>query len=415
MTGRRGGSLMLQRDFDHILFLSVMGLVLIGIAFVYSATVENTQVAAPLHTRQALWALAGVIAIVVSIRLPIQFYFGASYILFIAVILVLMALLVVGGGEGGRWFALSSGVRIQPSIQPSEPAKIVLVLAVARYLSGRLVNFKRARDFLIPLGLAFIPFVLVMRQPDLGTGMIFPMIIIPMLYWKGLPIWIIFLLCTPILSVVTAFSPETWGVAMFIIGLVVWRKKVKPGLAILVILVNIVLGILTPVVWDNLHEYQQNRISTFVNPQNDPLGAGYQIIQSTVAVGSGGLTGKGYLQGTQTKLNFLPEQHTDFIYSVIAEETGMLGALIVLLLFAVVLQRTLKAATEVRNTFAGLVIAGASGILFAHIVINIGMSLGLLPITGLPLPFISYGGSHLLSMMLLVGIVLGLRLRWMEY
>ncbi|MFC1627782.1 rod shape-determining protein RodA [Gemmatimonadota bacterium] len=411
MMGRRGGALILQRDFDRILFLCVMALVLIGIAFVYSATVENTQVVAPLHTRQALWALAGVIGIVVAIRLPLQFYFGASYILFIAVMLILLALLVVGGGEGGRWFAFSSGVRIQPS----EPAKIVLVLAVARYLSGRLVNFRRARDYLIPLGLASIPFILVMRQPDLGTGMIFPVIIIPMLYWKGVPLWVIFLLCTPILSVITAFAPETWGVAMFIIALVVWRKKVKPGLAILVILVNIMLGILTPVVWDNLHEYQQNRILTFINPQNDPLGAGYQIIQSTVAVGSGGLTGKGYLQGTQTKLNFLPEQHTDFIYSVIAEETGMLGALIVLLLFAVVLQRILKAATEVRNTFAGLVIAGASGIMFAHIVVNIGMSLGLLPITGLPLPFISYGGSHLLSMMFLVGIVLGLRLRWMEY
>ena len=134
-----------------------------------------------------------------------------------------------------------------------------------------------------------------------------------------------------------------------------------------------------------------------------------------MAVGSGGLTGKGFLQGTQTKLNFLPEQHTDFIFSVIAEETGLLGALIVLLLFAGVLHRTLRAAAEVRNNFAGLVIAGASGIFFAHIVVNIGMSLGLLPITGLPLPFISYGGSHLLSMMFLAGIVLSLRLRWMEY
>lgn len=411
MTGRRGRTLTLHRDFDHILFLCVTGLVLIGIAFVYSATVENAQVAAPLHTRQALWALGGLISIMVAIRLPLQFYYGAAYLLFAIIIFALMTLLIVGGGEGGRWFAFSSGIRIQPS----EPAKIVLVLTVARYLSGRLVNFKRVRDYLIPLGLAFIPFALVMRQPDLGTAMIFPVIIIPMLYWKGLPLWVIFLLCTPILSVITAFDSLTWGVAMIIIGLVVWRNRLKAGLAILVILVNIVLGIMTPVVWDNLHDYQQKRISTFANPQRDPLGTGYQIIQSTVAVGSGGLTGKGYLQGTQTKLNFLPEQHTDFIFSVIAEETGLLGTLIVLLLFAGVLHRTLKAASEVRNTFAGLVIAGASGVFFAHIVVNIGMSLGLLPITGLPLPFISYGGSHLLSMMLLVGIVLSLRLRWMEY
>jgi len=411
VVSRKGRAAALLHDFDYVLFFCMMGLVAIGIVFVYSATVENSQVAAPLHTRQAFWALAGLIAVVVATRLPQQFFYGAAWILFALVMLSLLALLVTGGGEGGRWFVFSSGVRIQPS----EPAKIVLVLAVARYLSGRLVDFRRARDYLIPLGLAFIPFLLVMRQPDLGTAMIFPVIVVPMLYWKGVPLWVIFLLCTPILSVVTAFDPRIWGAAMIIIGLVVWRNRVKPILAMVVIVLNIGLGVLTPVVWDNLHQYQRNRISTFVNPQHDPLGTGYQIIQSTVAVGSGGLTGKGYLQGTQTKLNFLPEQHTDFIFSVIAEETGLLGALIVLLLFAGLLHRTLKGATEVRNPFAGLVIAGASGVFFAHTVINIGMSLGLLPITGLPLPFISYGGSHLLSMMSLAGIVLSLRMRWMEY
>jgi rod shape determining protein RodA len=349
----------------------------------------------------------------VAIRLPIQVYYGTSYILFSLIILILVTLFAVGSGEGGRWFALPGGIRIQPS----EPAKIFLVLTLARYLSGRLVNFRRIRDYLIPIGLAFIPFLLVARQPDLGTAMVFPAILVPMLYWKGVPLWVIFLICSPVLSVITALtlSPLTWGMAMVVVGLVVWRNRLRMGLAVMIVIVNVFLGVVTPFVWDNLHEYQQKRILTFVDPQRDPLGAGYQIIQSTVAVGSGGLVGKGYLKGTQTKLNFLPEQHTDFIFSVIAEETGLIGVLVVLLLFTGVLHRCLKAAAEVKNSFASLTIAGASAVLFAHIVVNIGMSLGLLPITGLPLPFISYGGSHLLSMMFMLGIVLSMRIRWMEY
>ena len=399
------------RDFDHLLFWSVLALVTIGIVFVYSATIENAQVPAPLHTRQLLLAVGGLTALVVAVRLPLQFYYSTAFILYGLVLVLLIALDVMGGGEGGRWFELAGGIRLQPS----EPAKIFLVAAVARYLSGHTVTFRRVQDYLVPFLLAVVPFLLVARQPDLGTAMIFPVVLIPMLYWRGVPIWTIFLICSPLLSVVTAFNPFTWGLAMIIIGSVVWRKRVRRGLGVILVLGNVVLGVLTPVVWDNLHTYQQERILSFIDPGKDPLGAGYQIIQSTVAVGSGGLTGKGYLQGTQTKLNFLPEQHTDFIFSVIAEETGLIGALVVLLLFGVVLQRSLRAAAEVKNAFAGLFITGATAIIFAHVMVNIGMALGLLPITGLPLPFVSYGGSHLLTMMFTIGVILGLRMRWMEY
>ncbi len=411
MIGRQRLSRILIRDFDYRLFLCVIGLVVIGIFFVYSATVENVQVTAPLHTRQIMWAVIGFAVLLAAIRLPLQFYFSTSYMLYGIAMLMLVGVLIVGGGGAERWFNLGSGIRMQPS----EPAKVFMVLALARFLSGHNVNFHRARDFLIPLGLAGLPMLLVVRQPDLGTAMVFPAVLLPVLFWRGVPIWVIFLICSPILSIVTAFSPVTWGVALIAVGVVVWKSRLRRDLALLVVILNVVLGAVTPAVWQNLHEYQRQRILTFIDPQQDPLGAGYHIIQSKVAVGSGGLVGKGYLQGTQTKLNFLPEQHTDFVFSVVAEETGLAGALIVLLLFMGVLHRSLRAAVEVKNSFAGLVIIGGSAIIFTHVVVNIGMALGLLPITGLPLPFISYGGSHQVSMMMLIGIILGLRMRWMEY
>ena len=343
--------------------------------------------------------------------LPVQFWFTTSYFFYGVSIVALMILLVLPGTSGSRWFEFPLGLRLQPS----ELAKVATVLAAACYLSGRNVSFRRVRDVLIPIALTGLPFLLVARQPDLGTAAVFPAIILPMLYWRGLPLWAIFLICSPILSLVTAFSPYTWGLGLIVVGIVLWRSRLRPVIVAAVVLINVGLGVATPMAWQGMREYQRQRIATFLNPQEDPLGAGYQIIQSTVAVGSGGLVGKGYLEGTQTKLNFLPEQHTDFIFSVIAEETGMVGALVVLLLFGVILFRFMRAAAEVKNPFAELVVVGAGAVLFCHLVVNVGMALGLLPITGLPLPFVSYGGSHLLSQMLLVGLVLGFRMRWMEY
>jgi rod shape determining protein RodA len=399
------------RDFDHVLLLSVAALLVIGVAFIYSATVENYQVPAPLHTRQLLWAVLGLLVMVAAMSLPSQFWFSTAYLLYGLAILLLVVLLVLPGTSATRWFEFPLGMRFQPS----EPAKVFTVLAVARYLCGRNVTFRRVRDVFIPLALAGLPFLLVARQPDLGTAAVFPALILPMLFWRGLPLWAIFLICSPILSVVTAFSPWTWGIGLILVGLVLWRSRLRPVFVVAVVVVNVAIGVITPVVWEGMHEYQRQRILTFLSPQEDPLGAGYQIIQSTVAVGSGGLTGKGYLQGSQTKLNFLPEQHTDFIFSVISEETGLVGGLVVLFLFSVVLARFLRTAAEVKNPFSGLVIVGASAVLFSHFVVNVGMALGLLPITGLPMPFVSYGGSHLLSQMLFVGLTLGAGMRWMEY
>jgi rod shape determining protein RodA len=180
-------------------------------------------------------------------------------------------------------------------------------------------------------------------------------------------------------------------------------------------LINIIMGLLTPVLWNHLKPYQRNRIKIFLNPESDPQGAGYQIIQSKVAIGSGGISGKGFMQGSQTQLRFLPEQHTDFIYGVIGEEFGFTGAIIGLLLFFVLLARGVKIAEIVKNRFNSIVAIGIVTVIAFHVTINIGMTVGILPVTGLPLPFVSYGGSSLLTNMAMIGLLLNFYKNRYEY
>ena len=191
----------------------------------------------------------------------------------------------------------------------------------------------------------------------------------------------------------------------------------KPGLfkAMLFMVVNIIVGILTPLLWNQLHEYQRHRILTFLGIELDPHGFSYQVIQSKVAIGSGGFLGKGLLKGTQTQLRFLPEQHTDFVFSVIGEELGFLGSLLVMILFLVLLLRGIYIAAKVRNKFSGLMVIGATAILGYHIIVNIGMTVGMMPVTGLPLPFLSYGGSSLIVCMTLTGMIINASIRRFKY
>ena len=193
---------------------------------------------------------------------------------------------------------------------------------------------------------------------------------------------------------------------MILISIVLIVSHRKPVILIGIFLLHIIVGLITPVLWAQLKPYQQQRILTFANPEADPQGAGYQIIQSKVAIGSGGIWGKGFLDGTQTQLRFLPAQHTDFIFSVIGEEWGFSGVLVVILLFVILLLYLIYLAGLVRSKYSSLIIIGVTTVLFFHIVVNIGMTIGLAPVTGLPLPFISYGGSFLLSMFLMMGLIM---------
>jgi len=240
-----------------------------------------------------------------------------------------------------------------------------------------------------------MPFLLIARQPDLGTSLVFLVLCLPLLFWAGLNWFSLFVIITPLLTMILSFNFYAFLVWMILIFAVLIISKRKPIILISVFIIHIFVGLLTPVLWGQLKPYQQQRILTFANPEADPKGAGYQIIQSKVAIGSGGIWGKGFLEGSQTQLRFLPAQHTDFIFSVIGEEWGFIGVLIVILLFMALLLYLIYLSSLVRSLYASLIIIGITTVLFFHIVVNIGMSVGLAPVTGLPLPLISYGGSFL--------------------
>jgi rod shape determining protein RodA len=200
-----------------------------------------------------------------------------------------------------------------------------------------------------------------------------------------------------------------------VLALVLYKSKLRLYPMILVVAVNLAVGIVTPQVWNHLEPYQRQRITTFLDPNADPYGAGYQIIQSKIAIGSGGVTGKGFLHGTQKGLEFLPEQHTDFIFSVVGEETGFLGAGFVTVLYMTLILRGVRVAQRARNRFGSLMAIGLTSIFLYHVLVNICMTVGLAPVTGLPLPLLSYGGTSLLTSFLQVGLIQNVAMRWREY
>jgi rod shape determining protein RodA len=233
-----------------------------------------------------------------------------------------------------------------------------------------------------------------------------------MLYWAGLPMIYLFLLVSPIISFLLALVTHLgemrfplWGVFFIFLCVLIFYSRIYLMDAIVFTLANLLTGILTSPLWNSLKPYQQNRILVFFQPELDPQGSGWQIIQSKVAIGSGGLFGKGYLEGTQKNLAFLPAQHTDFIFPLVGEEFGFAGVAVALVLFFLLLHHILELARVAGNSFSSLAAVGIASFLFGHIIINVGMTVGLMPITGLPLPLFSYGGSFLLTCYLAVGIL----------
>jgi len=254
-----------------------------------------------------------------------------------------------------------------------------------------------------------------MRQPDLGTSLVFFALFLSMLFWAGVPILFLIVLVSPLLSLVCGFHWYTW--APFFLGFLLVLYYLRPGLVFgaFMILLNFAVGTVTSLVWSRLYDYQRLRILTFLDPGQDPQGAGYQIIQSKIAIGSGGTLGKGFLQGSQTKLAFLPMQHTDFIFTVVGEEFGLIGALVILSLFAFLIVRGVLIAKKARNTFASFTAIGVTTIFTFQMLVNIGMVIGVMPVTGLPLPFLSYGGSSMLLSWICVGLLLAICYKWYEY
>jgi rod shape determining protein RodA len=393
---------------DGRFVLAVFLLSVFGIAMVYSAEAVNTPTLDVIGAgkRQTVWFLLALGSFTAVTRIPLRWWEWIAIPAYVFGLVLLGATLVIGTGAGTAesttsWIDLGF-VRFQPA----ELGKLATVLALARLLANRQEPPAGLRDLFAPGVLVGVPLGLVMLQGDLGSGMAFIGLLYAMLYWAGTPPFLLLLVASPVLGLILSFDTRIWSGYIVILFLVLYLYRYRLFLyeSAVVILVNIAAGAIASPLWNSLKPYQQNRLLVFLDPSVDPRGAGYNLMQSKVAIGSGGLTGKGYLLGTQKRFDFLPEQHTDFIFSVVGEELGFLGAGLALIAFGYILYRLVRMAEEANDPFAGLVLFGIFGVWMVHIFVNIGMTVGLVPITGIPLPFVSYGGTFLLTCWLAVGM-----------
>ncbi|MBU1700555.1 MAG: rod shape-determining protein RodA [Candidatus Eisenbacteria bacterium] len=354
----------------------------------------------------------GMIFLALCVFLPPRILERWSPVFFALAILLLIAVLLRGELSHGarRWISIA-GIRFQPS----EPAKIAMILTLASFLSHRRKRWDRIWPWLQGLLIIIVPTLLVLRQPDLGTASVFPVIGIGMMLIAGMPIMLFFLLLSPFVTTLTALY---WPLAALWIGgssYTLLRRRISLLAVILYLLVQIGIAFSAHEAISHLEPYQKARLNAFVNPEKDPQGAGYQVRQSKIAIGSGEWTGWGYGKGPLKELLYLPRQHTDFIFSVVGEEGGFLATSCILLLSGLLIFRGGQVTRRARDPFVGATAAGVSLFYFYHTAVNISVTVGLLPVTGLPMPFFSSGGSFLISCMAAAGLLLGMSFRKLEY
>ncbi len=325
-------------------------------------------------------------------------YFGTL----ISLVLIYFVGISVSGSQ--RW--LSLGIL---SFQPSEVAKLSTVLTLALVLDNKIIA--TIRDLVLPLLIVICPWLLIFFQPDLGTSLVLLVLTGVMLYWSQMPMeWILILVFLFITSIFYLTLPTLLIFWIPFMGYLAYRSsKKKIIFSVLVISFHLLVAKLTPIIWQyGLKDYQKDRLVLFLDPNRDPLGGGYHLLQSKIAIGSGGLLGNGLLQGKLTNLQFIPEQHTDFIFSALGEELGFLGCIIVLFLFYFLIKKLIDIAKNARSDFESLIVIGIAATFLFQIIINLFMTIGLGPVTGIPLPFMSYGRTALVINFISIGFVLSI-------
>ncbi len=396
---------------DYKTLLSGLALVTIGLVSIYSATLDVNSAAN--FYRQGLWSMFGLIALIVAAFFPIKTLQRLSLPMYVASLALLGVILLLGHtvNSSKSWFGVGG-----LGMQPSEIAKVTTVLALAAYLSKPTVSISNVKHLIIALGIFVLPMALILRQPDLGTTIVFFIAMLPVLYWAGASYFVLITILVPILVATGAVLGTTAFLVAVAIGAVLLYLTSENKFAAAVAFgITLAIGLSVQIVFDHLEPYQQKRIATFLNPNADPTGAGYNVLQSKTAIGSGGFWGKGYLHGTQTQLKYIPEQWTDFIFCVTGEEFGFVGGSVVLALFAFLLLHGLRIAGLSKNKFGSLAAVGLIGILASHLMINMGMAMGLMPVIGIPLPFLSYGGSALITNMTMLGLLMNFYAHRKEY
>jgi len=378
-----------------IIILSVFGLILLR-----STSYDSTLLYVTFY-KQLTWLIIGCIIFMFIQLIRLKIFNEYAYHLYL---LLLFALIVTyfmpSRGGAQRWILFGPF-----SMQPSEIGKIIIVFAIAKFLSDRKDNKKQLLTIIYTLIIALIPALLVFRQPDLGTAIIYITVIFPMLYWIGIRPYFLFLFIAPILSILSSYNVIAFSTWMFILIIILFFSQPKMQQAFLVFIFNICFGLISPILWNNLYFHQKKRILTLIDPFVDPTGSGYHIIQSVIAIGSGGIMGKGFNQGTQNHLKYLPVRDSDFIISVAGEEFGLIGITLILISFSFFIYWVIQYLSKFNNDFFSLLIVGLITILFVHLVVNMGMTVGIFPVTGLPAPFLSYGGTFLITCILIIGII----------
>ena len=393
---------------DWPLVVSALLLSIYGLAIVYSAgQTDVTTFVALAWKQQLIWFLLGLGGAYAISRASVRMLEWLAVPMYVFTTILLITLIFIGKGAGTAastksWLVIG-GFRLG---QPAELAKLTVVLILGKLLAGRKDAPKSLIELWKPAVFVAIPWALIMLQPDLGSGIVFVGIFFAMLFWSGISWRLLLLIASPVVSLIlVAAGTGLWGAwFMLLLALVLWYK---PYLweGVFLVSTNVMMGVVAPLLWERLEPYQQRRLLVFLDPSLDPRGSSYHVMQSRIAIGSGGWFGEGFTQGSQKRLAFLPEQHTDFIFAVLGEELGFLGVTIALSLFLILFLRVIRIAERANDSFSSLVAFGLLASWFVHVIVNVGMTLNLMPITGIPLPFFSYGGSFMLSCWLAIGVL----------
>ncbi len=395
----------LQDKFDLSIFLPFVVLTILGLIAVYSSTV-NHPTAGGNFQKQLYSAIVSLIAFFIVFSLPQQLFKMLAIPSYLISILLLLLVLFAGKTVYGSKSWISFG---PIGFQPSEFAKLGTILCLSHWLTYKNRDINNIKDIGAALVIGFLPVILILLEPDTGTAIVFVIITLSLIYWSGISLFGLFVVISPgVVVIASLFGTFTFilSLIMVVIALFLFKRDLFNSITVFVI--NLGASFFFDYAFRILKPHQQKRIESFLDPSMDPLGSGYNALQAKLAIGSGGFAGKGFLQGNQTQLRFIPQQWTDFIYCVIGEEFGFLGSVLVLALFLIIFIRLINISNLAKDRFSVLIVVGILSLMFSHFAINIGMNIGITPVVGLPLPFLSYGGSSLLINMIMMGIVLNI-------
>ncbi|MGD8717977.1 MAG: rod shape-determining protein RodA [Candidatus Zixiibacteriota bacterium] len=374
-----------------------------GLAAVYSAAGGGDY-----FWKQLLWVGLGWGVLALAVAVPYRFivkYSWIAYVLVLVALGILAARALLHGGAAHRWLSLGFF-----QFQPSELAKITTILGLALVLE-MFPRLEGIPHFALPIAVAAVPAVLIAAEPDLGTAAVFVPLLFACLYRAGAPFAYLFLFMAPMAALFVSFKLTAFLIFLGVVAVVALVARARWWERVAFFAASVLAGAATPIMWGLLKDYQKERILSFLSPTADPRGAGYSIIQAKIALGSGRIFGKGFLSGSQVHSGFVPEGHTDFVFPAWGEEWGFVGCMLVIILFAVIVFRSFLIAYRAADTRGGVLAFGLGTLFFAQFAVNAAMAVGLIPVTGLPLPFLSYGGSATIASFLAIGLILNVKLR----